>query len=92
MEDLAATLHPRHGTLVMNLHGSGPPVPYLARWVAGLLAPKNGRAAKRQPGYDVDSAEGMAIQRTGAAFRSTSWLTLKLALLLDATPQTAAHR
>jgi hypothetical protein len=43
----------------------------LARWVAGLLARKEHGMAQHQPGYDLDCAEGRAIQRTGAAFRCT---------------------
>ena len=90
MEDLAAALHPRHGTLVMNLHGSGPPIPSLARWVAGLLARKDGGAAKHQPGYDPDSAEGRAIQRTGAAFRCSRG-RLRGSAICAASPLTLTH-
>ena len=71
MGDLAAALHPRHGTLVMNLHGGGPPAPSLTAWVAGLLGRTAGTAQqeRRRAGYDLDSVEGRAIQRIGAGFR-----------------------
>lgn len=69
MADLAAALHPRHGTLVMNLHGSGPPTPSLSAWVARLLGREDAAQERRRAGYDLDSVEGRAIQRTGAAFR-----------------------
>ena len=70
MGDLAAALHPRHGTLIMNLHGGGPPAPSLIAWVARLLGRSAGaQREERQAGYDRDSVEGRAIQRIGAGFR-----------------------
>ena len=69
MADLAAALHPRHGTLVMNLHGSGPPGLSLTAWVAGLLGRGAGKQHRRRAGYDLDSVEGRAIQRTGTTLR-----------------------
>ena len=69
MGDLAAALHPRHGTLIMNLHGSGPPAPSLTAWVGGLLGRGGGELERRRAGYDLDSLEGRAIRRTGTAFR-----------------------
>ncbi len=71
MGDLAAALHPRHGTLVMNLHGGGPPAPSLTAWVAKLLGRTAGAAQQeqRRAGYDLETVEGRAIQRIGAGFR-----------------------
>ena len=69
MEDLATALHPRHGTLVMNLHGSGPPGPSLVAWIGRLLGRTGESQQAQQAGYDLDSVEGRTIQRTGAAFR-----------------------
>ena len=63
-EDLAAALHPEHGTLIMNLHGGGRPAPSLGRMLGAVF----GRRAPT-PGYDPTSAAGAAVQQAAMCFR-----------------------
>lgn len=61
LKDLAAALHPDHGTAVINLHGGGPGA---ATGLGRLL----GRG-QSGPGYRTDNPAGAAVETISQAYR-----------------------
>ena len=72
--DLAAALHPEHGTLIMTLHGGGRPALSPGRLLGMLLGRRD-----PNPGYDPTSAAGAAVQQAAMCFR---YVTKELQLLM----------
>lgn len=66
LEQLAAALHPQHGTVIINLHGGGRPRPTISSVLGRLLGMSNDASSR---GYVLSSTQGQALQQTLQLFR-----------------------
>lgn len=64
LEAMAATLHPEHGTVIMNLHGGG--VPTHNALVALFTSLVSGQEDK---GYHPSTEQGRAVQDIASVLR-----------------------
>ncbi|KAK9808659.1 hypothetical protein WJX72_001506 [[Myrmecia] bisecta] len=72
LDNLAAALHPDHGTVIMNLHGGGARTsPLTLLWKAAV-------ASDPGPGYELTTPEGAAVDRTARLFRDAVCSTSKV--------------